>query len=102
MKRFAHQRLLFLVVLLAYLALALSFPVVLLDHELGLLTGNPAHTVHDAHAWLDHAAGAGITAGETATQLVESAGPIGSPGDAYQEAVGVHAPSGRGPPPSIS
>ncbi len=90
------------VVLLAYLAFALPLPFVLLDHELGLVTGTPAHTVQDIHAWLDHAAGVGITAGEIVTQLVDLADPVGPPVDAYHEAVGVHAPSGRGPPPSIS
>ena len=50
--------------LLAYLALALPLPFVLLDHELGLLTGDPAHTTLDDHAWLDHAAGAGLSSGE--------------------------------------
>ena len=49
---------------LAYLLLALPLPVVLLDHELGLLSGDPAHTVLDDHAWLDHAAGAGLASGD--------------------------------------
>lgn len=102
MKQFACQRLLFLIVLLAYLALALPLPFVLLDHELGILTGTPAHTVQDIHAWLDHAAGAGITSGDIVAQLVDCVVPVHPPVDAYHKAVGVHAPSGRGPPPSIS
>lgn len=48
-------------ILLVYLSLALPLPSVLLDHELGLLMGDPAHTVLDNHAWLDHAAGSGLS-----------------------------------------
>lgn len=44
-----------------YLALALPLPMVLLEHELGVLTGDPAHGALDDHAWLDHAAGAGLS-----------------------------------------
>jgi len=40
-----------------YLALALALPMLLLVHELGVLTGDPAHGALDDHAWLDHAAG---------------------------------------------
>lgn len=50
-----------LCILAAYLALAVPLPAVLLEHELGLLSGDPAHTVHDDHAWLDHAAGSGLS-----------------------------------------
>ncbi len=50
-----------ILLLTAYLALALPLPTVLLDHELGLLTGDLAHTVLDDHAWLDHAAGSGLS-----------------------------------------
>ena len=50
-----------LCILAAYLALAVPLPAVLLEHELGLFTGDPAHTVHDDHAWLDHAAGSGLS-----------------------------------------
>ena len=50
--------------LLAYLALVLPLPFVLLDHELGLLTGDPTHTAVDDHAWIDHAAGDGFAPGE--------------------------------------
>ncbi len=51
---------------LAYLVLALPLPSALLDHELGLLSGDPAHTVLDDHAWPDHAAGAGGVSEESA------------------------------------
>ncbi|HNO33899.1 MAG TPA: hypothetical protein PKK30_06300 [Nitrospira sp.] len=47
--------------LIGYLLLALPLPTVLLDHELGLLMGDAAHTVLDDHAWLDHAAGSGLS-----------------------------------------
>lgn len=50
-----------ILILPLYLALALALPMVLLDHELGVLTGDPAHTVHDDHAWLDHVAGSGLS-----------------------------------------
>lgn len=50
-----------LCILAAYLALAVPLPAVLLEDELGLFTGDPAHTVHDDHAWLDHAAGYGLS-----------------------------------------
>lgn len=59
--------------LLAYLALALPLPMVLLDHELGLLTGDPTHTILDDHAWLDHAAGTGLASGEPEIVLIDSA-----------------------------
>ena len=47
--------------LIGYLLLALPLPTVLLDHELGLLMGDAAHTVLDDHAWLDHATGSGLS-----------------------------------------
>lgn len=50
-----------LCILAAYLVLAVPLPVVLLDHELGLFTGDPSHTTLDGHAWLDHAAGFGLS-----------------------------------------
>ena len=59
--------------LLAYLALALPLPFVLLDHEVGLLTGDPTHSVHDDHAWLDHAAGTGLASGEPEIVLIDIA-----------------------------
>lgn len=54
-------RALTIAILVVYLSLALPLPTVLLDHELGLLMGDPAHTVLDDHAWLDHAAGSGLS-----------------------------------------
>ncbi|TKB95422.1 MAG: hypothetical protein E8D41_01345 [Nitrospira sp.] len=59
--------------LLAYLALALPLPFLLLDHEVGLLTGDPSHSVHDDHAWLDHAAGTGLASGEAEIVLIDIA-----------------------------
>ena len=50
-----------ILILPLYLALALALPMVLLEHELGVLTGDPEHTVLDDHAWLDHAAGSGLS-----------------------------------------
>ncbi len=50
-----------ILILSLYLALALPLPMVLLDHELGVFTGNPSHTTLDGHAWLDHAAGFGLS-----------------------------------------
>ncbi len=50
-----------ILVLPLYLALALALPMVLLDHELGVLTGDPAHGALDDHAWLDHAAESGLS-----------------------------------------
>jgi len=55
--------------LLAYLALPLPF--VLLDHELGLLTGNPAHTMLDDHAWLDHPAESGLASGDAGIAAID-------------------------------
>lgn len=98
MKRFACQRLQFFAGLIVYLTLALPLPAVLLDHELGLLTGDPTHTTLDDHAWLDHAAGAGITSDDGSAQLVDCAGLLVPAGDAYPESVRIHAPSVRGPP----
>ncbi len=59
--------------LLAYLALALPLPFVLLDHEVGLLTGDPTHSADDDHAWLDCAAGTGLVSGEPEIVLIDSA-----------------------------
>ncbi|MCS6290472.1 MAG: hypothetical protein H8K10_16060 [Nitrospira sp.] len=57
----ASARALIMAILVVYLSLALPLPTVLLDHELGLLMGDVAHTVLDDHAWLDHAAGSGLS-----------------------------------------
>lgn len=84
---------------LAYLALAVPLPSVLLDHELGLLTGGPAHTALDDHAWLDHAAGAGEVSKESAScpanVHASNVGPIQLLSDSFA----VSLPSGRAPPP---
>ncbi|MGB4069072.1 MAG: hypothetical protein WBK08_13660 [Nitrospira sp.] len=66
-------RILLVGALLAYLVLALPLPFVLLDHEVGLLTGDPTHTTLDNHAWLDHAAGTGLASGEPEIVLIDSA-----------------------------
>ncbi len=84
---------------LAYLALALPLPFVLLDHQLGLLTGNPAHTTLDDHAWLDHVAGAGEVSEESAFCAADvhasTVGPIKVLSDSFD----VSLPSVRAPPP---
>jgi len=84
--------------LLAYLVLALPLPFVLLDHGLGLLTGNPAHTLLDDHAWLDHAAGSGLVsddAGIVAVDPVVQLILLAQPG---YESSSVPSLSVRGPP----
>jgi hypothetical protein len=85
--------------LLAYLALALPLPFVLLDHELGLLTGDPTHSVHDDHAWLDHAAGDGMAAsnGDIAPDILIAIDF--SLDRSVVELSRVYLPSVRGPPP---
>lgn len=60
-------------ILVMYLVIILPLPFVLLDHELGLLTGDPTHTTLDDHAWLDHAAGTGLASGEPQIVLIDSA-----------------------------
>jgi hypothetical protein len=85
--------------LLAYLALALLLPFVLLDHEVGLLTGDLTHSTDDAHAWLDHAAGDGMAASNADvtpdTLIAVDLLPYWS----FFESLRVHLPSARGPPP---
>ena len=71
MRRCAIRSAFFVVVVLAYLVLALPLPAVLLDHELGLLTGDPSHTTLDDHAWLDHATGTGLVSGEAEIVLID-------------------------------
>lgn len=88
--------------LLAYLVLALPLPAVLLDHEIGLLTGDPSHTINDDHAWLDHAAGSGIMSCDTSAQFVDLVAPFVEALDPYHESLGIHAPSVRGPPVCLS
>ncbi len=83
---------------LAYLALALPLPFVLLDHQLGLLTENPAHTALDDHAWFDHAAGVGEVSEESAScpanVHASTVGPIQVLSDSFD----VLLPSVRAPP----
>lgn len=84
--------------LLAYLALALPLPFVLLDHELGLLTGDPTHTTLDDHAWLDHAAGAGLFSCEVEVVPVDIPVCFVLFPPLYFESSTVLTPSVRGPP----
>jgi hypothetical protein len=91
-----------LAALVAYLLLTIPLPYVVLDHELGLLTGDPAHTAVDDHAWLDHAAGAGIASSDTATPLVDLVVSLVPAGVLSHESVRTHAPSVRGPPACLS
>jgi hypothetical protein len=91
-----------LAALAAYLLLALPLPFILLDHELGLLAGDPTHTALDDHAWLDHAAGAGIASSDTATPLVDLVVSLVPAGVLSHESVRTYAPSVRGPPACLS
>ncbi len=84
--------------MLAYLVLALPLPAVLLDHELGLLSGDPAHTVLDDHAWLEHAAGSGLASDDGGAVAVDPAVPLILPTQPGYESAGVLSPSVRGPP----
>ncbi|CAE6800666.1 hypothetical protein [Nitrospira defluvii] len=86
---------------LAYLVLALPLPLVLLDHQLGLLMGNPAHTTLDDHAWLDHAAGAGEVSGGSASCVAEVFAPTSDSSQVLSASFEVSLPSVRGPPPPI-
>lgn len=84
--------------LLAYLALTLPLPFVLLDHELGILTGDPTHTAVDDHAWLDHAGGDGMAASDGAAVPDDllAVDPLLDP--PFFESLRVQLPSARGPP----
>jgi len=87
--------------LLAYLALALPLPFVLLDHELGLLAGNPAHTTLDDHAWLDHAAGSGLASGDAGIVVADLAVPLSLLAESCGVQAPVASPSVRGPPSTL-
>ncbi|MDO9117147.1 MAG: hypothetical protein Q7U39_04260 [Nitrospira sp.] len=87
--------------LLAYLALALPLPFVLLDHELGLLTGNPAHTMLDDHAWLDHAAESGLASGDAGIAVIDLIAWLSPLVYASRDSSPLSSPSVRGPPPAI-
>lgn len=84
--------------LLAYLALALPLPAVLLDHEIGLLTGDPTHTIDDDHAWLDHAAGDGMGASDAGVSPDTRIAVDPFPDWSFVESLRIHLPSARGPP----
>lgn len=87
--------------LLAYLALALPLPFVLLDHELGLLAGNPAHTTLDDHAWLDHAAGSGLASGDAGMVVADFIGLLSLLAESCGVQAPVASPSVRGPPSTL-
>lgn len=88
-------------VLLVYLALALPLPFVLLDHDLGLLSGSAAHTALDDHAWLDHAAGAGLASDGVGIMSSDLAARFEAVCDALRISQPITVPSVRGPPPSL-
>jgi hypothetical protein len=94
------HRILLVGALLAYLALALPLPFVLLDHEWGILTGDLTHSADDDHAWLDHAAGDGMAASDAgvAPDTLMTGDPF--PDQSFVESRRVHLPSARGPPHS--
>lgn len=99
--RQAHlHRILLVGALLAYLALALPLPFVLLDHQWGILTGDPTHSADDDHAWLDHAVGDGMAASDVgaAPDTLITVDPF--PDRSVVESRRVHLPSARGPPHS--
>ncbi|MBA5870253.1 MAG: hypothetical protein GDA68_09680 [Nitrospira sp. CR2.1] len=83
---------------LAYAVLALPLPSVLLDHDLGLLTGDPVHTAGDVHAWLDHAAGSGLASGDAGVASADLVTPIVPPAYSSHESSNVQSPTVRGPP----
>lgn len=87
--------------LLAYLVLALPLPFVLLDHELGLLTGSSAHTTLDDHAWLDHAAGSGLASGDAGMVVADFIGLLSLLTESCGVQAPVASPSVRGPPSTL-
>ncbi len=92
------HRILLVGALFAYLALALPLPFVLLDHEWGLLTGDPTHSVDDDHAWLDYAAGTGLACGEPEIILIDIAALLRLfPSGHIQSPIAIRL-SVRGPP----
>ena len=97
--RQAHlHRILLVGALLAYLALALPLPFVLLDHQWGILTGDPTHSADDDHAWLDHAAGTGLASGEPEIILIDIAALLRLfPSGHIQSPIAIRL-SVRGPP----
>lgn len=92
------HRILLVGVLFAYLVLALPLPMVLLDHELGLLTGDSTHSMYDDHAWLDHAAGDGMAVSDGGIAPDTLIAVDSSPDRLFVESLRVHLPSARGPP----
>ncbi|MEX0829776.1 MAG: hypothetical protein WD032_06000 [Nitrospirales bacterium] len=87
--------------LLVYPALALPLPMVLLDHELGLLTGDPSHTAFDDHAWLDHAAGSGMASADKGAAAIDPGvqGLLPFCNSFYQSSA-IDLTTARGPPVS--
>jgi hypothetical protein len=55
-----HQHLCAVVLAIAYAFTAFPFPVVLLEHELGMAHGGLLHSNQDEHAWLEDAAGTSV------------------------------------------
>lgn len=92
------HRILLIGALLAYLVLALPLPFVLLDHELGLLTGDPIHSANDDHAWLDHVAGDGMASSDGGVAPDSLMAGDLLPDRSSFEFLHVHLPSARGPP----
>ncbi len=89
-------------ILAMYLVIILPLPFVLLDHELGLLTGDPTHTTLDDHAWLDHAAGIGMASGDAVASVINLVLLIVPRVEIFHQSVEVVPSSIRGPPILIS
>lgn len=102
MTRLCLHRSLLIGALLAYLALALPLPFVLLDHELGIFTGDPTHSMIDDHAWLDHAAGDGMTSDDVIPDTLNPCILIVSPFETLHRSFDRTVPSVRGPPILLS
>ncbi len=98
MTRLCLHRSLLIGALLAYLALALPLPFVLLDHELGIFTGDPTHSMIDDHAWLDHAAGDGMVVSDGGAAPDTLVAVDSFPDRLFVGSLRVHLPSARGPP----
>ncbi|MBH0210489.1 MAG: hypothetical protein HP495_18560 [Nitrospira sp.] len=96
------HRILLVGVLFAYLVLALPLPMVLLDHELGLLTGDSTHSMYDDHAWLDHAVGDGLSSGDAIPAALSAVILIVPLCETVHQSCEHTVPSVRGPPPLLS
>ena len=84
--------------LVAYLAIVLPLPSLLLDHDVGLLTGDPTHTTLDDHAWLDHAAGDGMSSGDAIPEALSTVLLIVPLLETAHQSCSHAVPSVRGPP----